>query len=133
MRFVFLDTVGLLAVWNEADQWHERARPVYEALLVADFVPVTTSDVLAECANAAARRSFRSDVVALRRELEADERLIFPDEELWREAWSAYAAGAPGGPGLVDQLSIAVMRRYGLREVFSNDRHFRDAGLDPLF
>ena len=86
MRFVFLDTAGLLAVWDESDQWHEQACPVYEALLVEDFVPVTTPYVLAECANAAARRSFRRDVVALR-----------------------------------DQLSFVVMRRFGLREAFTNE------------
>lgn len=133
MRFVFLDTVGLLALWDETDQWHEQASPIYEALLVEDFVAVTTPYVLAECANAAARRSFRRDVVALREQLESDERLIFPDEELWRAAWSAYAADPPGGPSLVDQLSFAVMRRFGLREAFTNDRHFRDAGFEPLF
>lgn len=133
MTPVFLDTVGLLAVWDEDDQWHAAASRVHDRLLTERRVFVTTPYVLAECANAAARRLFRRDVVALRDQLEAHERLLFPAADDWRAAWSAYAADPPGGPGLVDQLSFAVMRRFGLREAFTNDRHFRDAGFAPLF
>ena len=32
MRVVFLDTVGLLALWDESDQWHESASYAYELL-----------------------------------------------------------------------------------------------------
>jgi predicted nucleic acid-binding protein len=42
-------------------------------------------------------------------------------------------ASYPGGPGLVDELSFAVMRRLGLRRAFTNDQHFAAAGFDPLF
>ncbi len=133
MTPIFLDTVGLLAVWDEDDQWHAAVSGVHVRLLTERRAFVTTSYVLAERANAAARRNFRRDVVALRERLEARERLLFPDAEDWRAAWSAYATDPPGGTGLVDQLSFAVMRRFGLREAFTNDRHFRDAGFEPLF
>ena len=33
MKPVFLDTVGLLATWNESDQWHGLAFPVYQQIL----------------------------------------------------------------------------------------------------
>ena len=42
MRPVFLDTVGLLAVWDEDDQWHAAASGVYARLLTARRVFVTT-------------------------------------------------------------------------------------------
>jgi predicted nucleic acid-binding protein len=29
MSQVFLDTVGLLAVWDRRDQWHDVAKPVW--------------------------------------------------------------------------------------------------------
>ena len=133
MTPIFLDTVGLLAVWDEDDQWHAAASRVHGRLLAERRVFVTTPFVLAECANAAARRFFRRDVFALREQLEARERLLFTETEDWHAAWTSYAADPPGGPGLVDQLSFAVMLRYGLREAFTNDRHFRDAGFEPLF
>ena len=29
MKPVFLDTVGLIAVWDDSDQWHDLAMPVF--------------------------------------------------------------------------------------------------------
>jgi len=31
MNAVFLDTVGLLALWNRSDQWHESAKQLFKA------------------------------------------------------------------------------------------------------
>ena len=133
MRPVFLDTVGLVAVWNERDQWHAAASGVFARLLHEKTVLVTTQYILAECANAVARRHSRAALVALRATLERQKRVLVPTDEDWQEAWRIYAADRPGGPGIVDHLSFLVMRRYGLTEVFTNDRHFRAAGFDPLF
>ena len=38
-----------------------------------------------------------------------------------------------GSAGIVDHLSIAVMKRHGIQRVFSCDRHFEAAGLELLF
>ena len=70
MNAVFLDTVGLLAIWDEDDQWHKIASPVYERILQDRLLVVTTTAVLLECGNAAARTHFRDDVVALKQRLE---------------------------------------------------------------
>jgi hypothetical protein len=35
MKPVFLDTVGLIALWDPTDQWHAVAAPVFAALLAA--------------------------------------------------------------------------------------------------
>ena len=32
MRTVFLDTVGLIALWNLSDQWHAAAAGAYQRL-----------------------------------------------------------------------------------------------------
>jgi predicted nucleic acid-binding protein len=54
MSRVFLDTVGLLAVWNRRDQWHGIAKPVFTRLMERDTDYLTTPAVLLECGNAAA-------------------------------------------------------------------------------
>ena len=133
MKAVFLDTVGLIAVWDEDDQWHAPAARVFTQLVRQQIVMVTTPYVLAECGNAASRRPYRADVVELRATLERRKQVIFPTDEDWQEAWRRYAADRPGGPGVVDQLSFLVMRRYGLTQAFTNDQHFRTAGFEPLF
>ena len=33
MTAVFLDTVGLLALWNQADQWHLSAEAAFQRIL----------------------------------------------------------------------------------------------------
>ena len=35
--------------------------------------------------------------------------------------------------GIVDQVSFAVMRRLGITDAFTNDRHFKAAGFRALF
>ena len=86
-----------------------------------------------ERARSVARRQSRAALVALREMLERRKRVLVPTDEDWQEAWRNYAANRPGGPGVVDQLSFLVMRRYGLTQAFTNDQHFRTAGFEPLF
>jgi len=130
---VFLDTVGLLAVWDESDQWHLEAQACLAGLLAARADLVTTSFVLLECANAAARRPYRSAVSRLRRQMELGNRLIAPTDRDWQSAWAAYEREESGGAGIVDHVSFAVMRRLGVSKVFTNDWHFRGAGFETLF
>jgi len=130
---VFLDSVGLIALWVRSDQWHVAASKAFADLQAATRLYVTTPFVLAECGNAASRRPFRRDVVTLRNKLEANNGLIHPADQDWKDAWTAYERGRPGDPGIVDCISFAVMRRYGLTEVFSNDQHFTAAGFATLF
>lgn len=33
MKPAFLDTVGLIALWDDTDQWHARVQPVFATLL----------------------------------------------------------------------------------------------------
>jgi predicted nucleic acid-binding protein len=83
--------------------------------------------------NAAARRPFRSSVVKLRKQLEANSGLIQPTTSDWQEGWIEFENGFPGSAGIVDCISFAVMRRLGVNEAFTNDRHFEEAGFKILF
>lgn len=133
MPGVFADTVGLLALWDENDQWHAPALAAFEKLTTRRAVLWTTTFVLLETANAAARRPFRPAVDRLRRALESARTLVTPTESEWTEAWNAYAGGEIGSAGVVDHTSFLIMHRLGLTEVVGNDRHFRTAGFHTLF
>jgi predicted nucleic acid-binding protein len=63
---VFLDTVGMIALWDEADQWHQEAELARAKFRIARTPVVTTTCVLLECGNAAARRSYRRVVTQFR-------------------------------------------------------------------
>jgi predicted nucleic acid-binding protein len=130
---IFLDTVGLIAIWNDSDQWHSTAQRAYDSLRARQMALVTTRYVLLECGNAAARTSIRNDVTALRRRLTKLNSLISPTDDDWSQAWEAYDRGDASGAGIVDQVSFVVMRRLEITRAFTNDRHFRAAGFETLF
>jgi predicted nucleic acid-binding protein len=133
MTPVFLDTVGLIADWDNSDQWHAAASAVYADLLRQQRPLCTTPLVLVECANASARRVYRPRVNALRQAFEQAGLLVEPTRAEWDAAWAAYDRGDAAQATVVDHVSFVVMRRLGLTEAFTNDRHFRAAGFQTLF
>ena len=133
MTAVFLDTVGLLALWDASDQWHDAAEAAFKKLSEQRIGLVTTAYVLLECGNAAARRPYRTEVNTLRKSLEQRNEVLVPTQQEWASAWEAYHRGDAASAGIVDHLSFAVMHRHKIQEAFTNDRHFEAAGFTTLF
>ena len=131
MRTVLLDSIGLIALWDESDQWHDAALLAYQQL-VPPIRLVSTTFVMMECGNAAARRRYRSEVALLWRRLKRDDNLLVPTDEHVQEAWEAYWKRLPGAAGIVDLVSFEVMRQHGISEAFTNDAHFRAEGFITL-
>ena len=121
---VFLDTVGLIAIWDEADPWHDWAVPVYERLVGERRRLTTSLYVLLECGNAAAKRPYRDDVTDLFHRLDGLGLLLVPSPREHVAAWSAYSRRLNGAAGLVDQYSFVIMKSTGITEAFTNDQHF---------
>ncbi|MEX0701093.1 MAG: PIN domain-containing protein [Planctomycetales bacterium] len=132
MSEVLLDTVGLIATWDVRDQWHGAADAAYQQLVRQGRRLVTTPQVLLECGNAAARRPYRERVNAVRQYLIQEQALVEPTAQEIEEAWNAYARGDAAQAGIVDYVSFVVMRRLGILEAFTNDRHFEAAGFVTL-
>ena len=133
MNAVFLDTVGLLALWSQDDQWHQQAWIAFEKIISSRQIVVTSPYVLLECANAASRRPYRNDLIQFRDTLLPAGGIIEPTQNEVEEAWAKYRSGDRTAPGVIDLLSFSVMRRLNLRQPFTNDRHFRTAGFQTLF
>lgn len=133
MNKVFLDTAGLIALWDGADQWHAAAGEAMSLLDVPGTRFVTSPYILLECGNSLARTPFRAKVCLFRQELVEQDDLVEPSAAEIEEAWAAYWRDSAGGAGIVDQVSFVIMRRLGITDVFSNDRHFKAAGFNTLF
>ncbi len=133
MRAAFLDTVGMLAIWDVADQWHSVAGQAFDNLLRNNISLVSTSFVLMECGNAAARRPFRDRIAKLRMQLIEDGLIFDPTADEIEKAWNAYDRGQAGSAGIVDHVSFVVMRRLGILQAFTNDTHFTAASFETLF
>ena len=59
--------------------------------------------------------------------------LIEPSTREIEEAWAGFDQGKAGEAGIVDHVSFQVMRRLGITEAFTNDKHFQVAGFTLLF
>lgn len=123
----------MLALWDEADQWHAVASAAMDALPLEVCRFVASSLVMLECGNSAARTPYRRHVVQFRRELASYGNLLIPTEEDEQTAWVAYDRGDAAQAGIVDHVSFALMRRLGITEAFTNDKHFTAAGFKVLF
>lgn len=133
MKEVFLDTVGLLAVREKSDQWHEAALGAMREFSRPGTRTWTSDSVLLECGNAVARKSYRDEFVSMRRDFLELETLVTPTDAEIELAWNAYEKRFAAGAGIVDQISFVLMRRLGITEAFTNDEHFRAAGFKTLF
>lgn len=133
MSRVFLDTVGLLALLDEADQWHALANAAYVWVKESGREFVTTPLIFLEAGNAAARTQYRKPICDIRREMTARGDVVEPSASELEFAWRNYERGEANRAGIVDQASFMVMRRLGLTEAFTNDQHFAAAGFTTLF
>lgn len=120
----------MISVGDTSDQWHGAANPVFGELQAAKVPLLTTSCVLLECGNAAARRPYRGRVNVLRQLLLAENLLFEPSDAKLAAAWLEFDRGTANQAGIVDQVSFQVMRRLGLRRAFTNDQHFLAAGFE---
>lgn len=131
---VFLDTVGLIALLNRDDDYHQNARAVFTNIGQLKRNVVTTNLVLAELGNGLARTGLREDVVWLIRELhrDASATVVHTDQGQFFEAVQLYLNRKGEGWGLVDCVSFVVMKRRGILDAFTADRHFPQAGFNCL-
>ena len=114
MNAVFLDTVGLIAVWDLADQWNTAADAAYQIVIQQGQRLATTPLILWECGNAAARRPFRQRVNTLRHYLLQESLLIEPTGIVPRPGIDGVAALTPTVP-----LHTNPKRERGLTQVLA--------------
>lgn len=128
MSQVFVDTSAVLALLNQKDELHPRARNAFEALRAAGAGLVTTSYVLVEIYALLGRRMGPAAVRACRSDLAPLLEVVWVDEQLHEEALDLLLDRKERGLSLVDAASFVVMRRLHLERAFAFDRHFEAEG-----
>jgi uncharacterized protein len=136
MQRVFADTCYWIALLYRRDPWHDRVSALSATLLEDDIV-LTTDAVLTEwlAALSAAGPYVRQEAVTLVEGLLADAnvRVVAGTRALFLEGLALYRARPDKAYSLTDCLSMQVMRREGLTDVLTNDRHFTQEGFHILF
>jgi predicted nucleic acid-binding protein len=104
--------------------------------VLADTVVFTTDEILTEfmtffSANPWQRR--RAAATARSLLSNPDVRVIPQSRESFLAGMSLYAARPDKGYSLTDCISMETMRREGISEALTNDRHFEQEGFHALF
>jgi predicted nucleic acid-binding protein len=136
MRRVFADTFYWIALLYRRDPWHARVAAFSQTITDTDRV-LTTDAVLTEllAALSAGGAHLRHEAVMLVDDLlnDAQVRVVEAIRGLFLDGLSLYRARPDKAYSLTDCMSMHVMRREGLTDVLTHDRHFTQEGFHILF
>ena len=138
MTALFADTFYWIALLDSADNAHRHALELTSGFGGRERIAlVTTDEVLAEYLTFFATAHERIRRKALRnaqRVLEnAGVRVVPQSHESFLSGMALYGARPDKGYSLTDCISMQTMRREGLTDVLTNDRHFEQEGFRALF
>ncbi len=127
LQEAFADTSFGIALLIKQDQYHGQAQK-WSVRITGRIT--TTVPVLLETANALARPSWRTHMVALLDHLQQrqDVHVIAFAPELWQRALNLYRQRMDKAWSLTDCISFLVMQDTGLVDALTADEHFRQAG-----
>ncbi|MBI5763267.1 MAG: type II toxin-antitoxin system VapC family toxin [Planctomycetes bacterium] len=131
---VFLDTGGLLIFLNQRENSHDHAVDVFQSINERRRLIMTTDLVLAELGNCIARGPLRQSGSEFIRDIIDDPMtaVVFVDKPLFMSGLKRMSNFADKSWGLVDCISFEVMASAGIRDAFTADRHFEQAGFNCL-
>lgn len=123
-KTIFIDTLFVVALVNERDQYHERANKLSDELEGRRFL--ITDPVLLEIGNALAR-SFKDRAIEVIHDcLTSDDvELIRLTPAIFDEGFALYQSHGDKEWGLVDCISFVVMRAAGIEECIDVRPAFR--------
>jgi uncharacterized protein len=129
VRAVFADTFYWIALTNPLDAAYGRAQEFTDDI-------VTTEEVLTEYLNyfsGSSHLRHKAGLIVDTLLHDPTVRLIPQSHEAFMAGLALYRARPDKGYSLTDCMSMEVMRREGLTDVLTNDRHFEQEGFRALF
>jgi hypothetical protein len=131
---VFVDTSALLALLNRREQFHQSAATILFQLRAHSRLLVTTEWVLTEFLSSTSRIHLRSAAAEFLRSF-----ISSPSVEVvaamslhWHAAFALFERRTDKEWSLVDCSSILICEERAIREVFTHDHHFEQAGFTVL-
>jgi predicted nucleic acid-binding protein len=129
-----MDTAGFLALWDAADEHHARAVQLQSELsrkkrrfLTTDYIVDETATLLLVRHSHAAATDF------LKTTLESKSlRLEWIDSERFQAAAELFQRHDDKEWSFTDCVSFALMHELKIRDSFTTDHHFSQAGFSPL-
>lgn len=131
MRSVFVDTSAFVALRNESEAEHDRARKALSGLIDEGATLFTSNYVFAETYTALLVRVGREEAVEWGRRFRAGEaiELVRVEPDVEEEAWQILEKHDDKRWSYVDAISFALIQRDGGNEAFAFDADFAQRGL----
>lgn len=127
----FVETLFVVALINDRDQYHERAASLAERYRGRPLI--TTAAILLEIGNTLARGHKEKAVQVIDAFLPSpDIEVVRLNPELLDRALALYRSHRDKEWGLIDCVSFVAMADVGLSEALTFDRHFAQAGFVAL-
>jgi predicted nucleic acid-binding protein len=125
---IFVDTTVWVGASDENDDFYKSSRSVVEAIRLGKLPPALTTDfVIDETVTILGKRkdfgAEKAQRVGERLLLSPRVFVVFVDELLLKDALKLYPR-YEGELSLTDVVSVVVMQKYHIREIFSHDRDF---------
>lgn len=132
--WILADTSALVGLFMRDDEWHAPAKKVLEELRAGRRRMLATSDIFDETVTAIRRWAGYRPSIDAGEALRSSRLLtLVPVDEAARDAaWRLFRKLNEPRLSLTDCTSFAVMHRFGIKEAFTFDAHFRRAGFDVL-
>ena len=134
MSAVFADTFYWIALVNPRDSAHRLVLDFAQSLVSS--IIVTTDEVLIELLTfCASEPQLRIEAALAVQDILGDPAVrVMPQTRLsFLSGLKLYAARPDKGYSLTDCISMETMRREGLSDVLTNDRHFQQESFRVLF
>jgi predicted nucleic acid-binding protein len=127
----FIDTLFVVALINQRDQYHERAAGLSASYEGRRFL--ITDVVLLEIGNALARKYREQAVQVIENFLSSEDvEIVRLTPELFDHALALYKTHEDKEWGLIDCVSFVVMRQAQIQDAPTFDQHFVQAGFRTL-
>jgi hypothetical protein len=131
---VFMDTAGFLALWDAGDEHHGRALRLQSEVARNGRRFLTSDYVIDETVTLLLRRHSHAAAADFLQTLASSESLqlqwVTPDR--FHAAAAFFARHDDKEWSFTDCVSFTLMHELNLRDCFTTDQHFRQAGFNPL-
>jgi predicted nucleic acid-binding protein len=137
VRLLFVDTSYFVAIFNDDDEWHDRALELGDELAASrDVRFLTITNVLGEFLTSMSKRheAIKREAVEFVRDvlLRPQIDVVSPDTELFEAAVAFYHRRLDKQYSLVDCLSMVVCQSRSINEVLTADHDFEQERLVAL-
>jgi len=131
---VFVDTTGFLALWDAGDEHHGAATRVQKELAAKRRHFVTSEYVVDETTTLLLIRHSHAAAADFLDTIERSEalRLEWIEPERFHRAAGLFRRHADKEWSFTDCVSFTLMRELRIRDAFTTDHHFHQAGFAPL-